>query len=146
MGFWCAWMRMWMAVRCVGFSAHWQGDDFACIGFAGLPGLWRDRYEKGNGGLVDARAAEFGRGPVRWCRLCLSRTSCGVDQADLASRCRALHVDQTARTWPVRVAVCDHDRTDRVVGGTIGRVARRVRMARAGTAPQTGTRRVISLY
>src|ERR1700678_3475376 len=69
MGFWCAWMRMWMAVRCVGFSAHWKGDDFACIGFAGLPGLWRNRYEKGNGGLVDARAAEFGRGPVRWCRL-----------------------------------------------------------------------------
>ena len=54
---------MWMAVRCVGFSAHWKGDDFACIGFAGLPGLWRNRYEKGNDGLVDARAAELAEDP-----------------------------------------------------------------------------------
>ena len=45
---------------------------------------------------------------------------------------------------PVRLAVGDHDRPDRVVLGATGGVARRMRVAGAGAAPQTGTGRINS--
>ena len=41
---------MWMAVRCVGFSAHWKGDDLARVGIASLSGLVTD-MRKGMAGL-----------------------------------------------------------------------------------------------
>ena len=50
---------------------------------------------------------------------------------------RAVHADEAARARPIPVAIGQHGRPDRINIGTVGRAARRMRVACAGDTPST---------
>jgi len=122
-----------MGVRFAGFLVRWKADDRACGGFAGLPRVRGHGYAEGNDRPVDAGATELGRGSVRRRGVCLSWAAGWTHQANLARRSGAVHADQTARAWPVRLAVLEHAGTNHAHLGATGRSAGRMRVAGACT-------------
>jgi hypothetical protein len=53
------------------------------------------------------------------------------------TRQRVAQVDEAARARPIPVAIRQHDREDRINLGTVGRAARRMRVACSGDPPST---------